>query len=81
MTRKETKNMSKRQASAIIARTYKQAGEDWKRLIKEADNVRSLEQVGKAIKDRKSSDYLLKDERVLESLRAAYKAREKEIGG
>ena len=81
MTRKETKNMSKRQASAIIARTYKQAGEDWKRLIKEADNVRSLEQVGKAIKDRKASDYLLKDERVLDSLRAAYKAREKEIGG
>jgi len=81
MSRKETKNMSKKQASAIIARTFKQAGDDWKRLIKEADSPSSLAKVGKAIKDRKSSDYLLKDERVLESLRAAYKAREKEIGG
>jgi superfamily II DNA or RNA helicase len=81
MTRKQTKNMSKRQASAIIAKTFKQAGDDWKRLIKEADSAKSLEQVGKAIKDRKSSDYLLKDEKVLASLRAAYKAREKEIGG
>jgi len=81
MSSKKTKNMSKKQASAIIARTFKQAGDDWKRLIKEADSPSSLAKVGKAIKDRKSSDYLLKDERVLESLRAAYKAREKEIGG
>ena len=80
MTRKQTKHMSKKQASAIIGKTFKQAGDDWKRLIKEAGNVGDLQKVGKAIEARKSSDYLLRDERVVGSLRDAYKARKRELG-
>lgn len=80
MTRKQTKNMSKKQASAIIARTFKQAGEDWKRLIKEASSPGELKQVGKAIESRKSSDYLLKDKKLVDSLRDAYVSRKKELG-
>jgi superfamily II DNA or RNA helicase len=80
MTRKQTKGMSKKQASAIIGKTYKQAGDDWKRLIKEAGNVGELKKVGKAIADRKSSDYLMRDEKLVSSLRTAYEARKKELG-
>ena len=80
LTRKQTKHMSKRQASAIIGKTYKQAGEDWKRLIKEADNVGELRKIGKAIADRKASDYLMRDEKLVSSLRAAYTTRKKELG-
>ena len=81
MTRNETKNLSRKQASAIISRTYKQAESDWKRLIKEADNVGSLEKVGKAIAKRKSSDYLMRNETMVKNLRDAYLARRKEMGG
>lgn len=80
LTRKQTKHMSKRQASAIIGKTFKQAGDDWKRLIKEADNTGDLQKVGKAIADRKSTDYLMRDKNLVESLRTAYKARKKELG-
>jgi len=80
MTRKQTKDMSKKQASAIIGKIYKQAGDDWKRLIKEADSPSELKRVGKAIADRKSSDYLMKDEKLVKSLREAYTARQKELG-
>lgn len=81
MTRKETKNLSKKQASAIISRTYKQAENDWKRLIKEADSVSSLDKVGKAIAKRKSTDYLMRNETMVKNLRDAYLARKKEMGG
>ena len=80
MTRKQTKGMSKKQASAIIGKTYKQAGDDWRRLIREASNTSELKKVGKAIADRKSSDYLMRDESLVKSLRAAYTARQKELG-
>lgn len=80
MKRKETKNLSKKQASGIIGKVFKQAGDDWKRLIKEAGSVKELQQVGKAIEARKSSDYLMRDERLVDSLRAAYRARKKELG-
>lgn len=80
MTRKETKHLSKKQASAIIGKTFKQAGEDWKRLIKEADTLSDLKRVGKAIADRKSTDYLLKDEKLVSQLRTAYEERQKELG-
>jgi len=80
LTRKQTKHMSKRQASAIIGKTFKQAGDDWKRLIKEADNAGDLRNVGEAIASRKSSDYLLRDEKLVSALRDAYKARKKELG-
>ena len=80
LTRKQTKHMSKRQASAIIGKTFKQASDDWKRLIKEAGNAIELRKVGKAIADRKSSDYLMRDEKLVSSLRDAYRARKKELG-
>lgn len=80
LTRKQTKHMSKRQASAIIGKTFKQAGDDWKRLIKEAGSVGDLQEVGKAIAARKSSDYLMRDEKLVGSLRDAYKARKRELG-
>ena len=80
MTRKQTKGMSKKQASAIIGKTYKQAGDDWRRLIREASNTSELKKVGKAIADRKSSDYLMRDESLVKSLRAAYETRRKELG-
>lgn len=80
MKRKETKHMSKRQASGIIGKVFKQAGDDWKRLIKEANSFGELKQVGKAIADRKASDYLMRDERLVSSLRDAYKSRKKELG-
>lgn len=79
LTSKKTKHMTKKQASAIIGQMYKQAGEDWKRLIKEADTPSKLKQVGEAINARKSTDYLMKDERLLKSLRDSYKARSKEL--
>ena len=80
LTRKQTKHMSKRQASAIIGKTFKKAGDDWKRLMKEANNTNELRKVGKAIADRKSSDYLMRDEKLVSSLRDAYKTRKKELG-
>lgn len=80
LTRKQTKHMSKKQASAIIGKTYKQAGEDWKRLIKEADSSSELRKVGEAIDSRKSTDYLMRDEKLVSALRDAYKARRKELG-
>lgn len=80
LTRKQTKHMSKRQASAIIGKTYKQAGDDWKRLIKEADSAGELKKVGQAIAARKESDYLMKDAKLVESLRSAYASRKGELG-
>lgn len=80
LTRKETKHMSKKQASAIIGKTFRQAGEDWKRLIKQANSVGELKKVGQAIADRKSKDFLMRDEGLVGSLRTAYAARKKELG-
>jgi hypothetical protein len=79
LTRKQTKHMSKRQASAIIGKTYKQAGDDWKRLIKEAGSAGELKKVGQAIESRKTSDYLMRDKNLVDSLRAAYVARKGEL--
>lgn len=80
LKKKDTKHLSKKQASGMIGKVFKQAGDDWKRLIKEADTVVALEQVGKAIEARKASDYLIRDDRLIESLRSAYKTRKKELG-
>lgn len=80
LKKKDTKHLSKKQASGMIGKVFKQAGDDWKRLIKEADTVVALQQVGKAIEARKASDYLIRDDRLIESLRSAYKARKKELG-
>lgn len=77
---KKTKGMSRKQASGIIGKIYKQAREDWKRLIKEAGTTSELEKVGKAIAARKSSDYLMRNEELVNSLRTAYKDRRKELG-
>lgn len=81
MTRKETKKMTKKQASAIIGETYRKAGEDWKSLIKEAKSIGELQQVGDVINIRKNNDFLMRDERLLSSLRREYKARKAEIEG
>lgn len=80
MTRKQTKHMSRKQASAIIGKTYKQAGDDWKRMFKEANSLGELRKVGDAISARKSSDYLMGNQTLIDSLRAAYNARRKELG-
>lgn len=80
MKRKETKNLSKKQASGIIGKVYKQAGDDWKRLIKEAGSAGELKKVGQAIAARKESDYLMKDAKLVESLRSAYASRKGELG-
>lgn len=80
LKKKDTKHLSKKQAMGMIGKVFKQAGDDWKRLIKETSNVGDLQKVGKAIEARKSSDYLLRDERVVGSLRDAYKARKRELG-
>lgn len=79
MKSKQTKHLSKRQATAIIRKTYKQAGDDWQRLIKEASTPSDLKKVGKAIADRKATDYLMQDERLVSSLRTAYENRRKEL--
>lgn len=81
MPYKKSKTLSKRQASAIISKTKKDAANDWTRLIKEADSPSDLNRVGKAIADRKSSDYLLRDDKLVDSLRTAYKQRQRELCG
>ena len=79
LKRKETKHMTKRQAGAIIGKTYRQAEADWCRLMAEAATVKELKAVGEQIDKRKSSDYLLRDEKLIASLRDEYKRRRGEL--
>ena len=50
-------------------------------MIKEAGSADELRKVGKAIEARKSSDYLMQDIKLIESLRDAYRSRNRQLGG
>ena len=73
--KKQAKHLTKKQASGIIAKAYKAVQGDWKKAMDGAKTQGELHQIGKTIKQRESTDYMLRDKKTLEVLRAHYFAR------
>jgi len=78
---KKAKHMSKRQASAIIDKSFRKVEKDWKVIMSQATSQSELYQIGKQIAARQQNDYMLADKKVTENLRKAYKERRAELNG
>lgn len=79
--KKAAKNITKRQASGIIAKAYRNVQNDWKRVMDGASTAGELHQIGKQIKAREASDYMLRDKATLDILRKHYNQRRGQING
>jgi superfamily II DNA or RNA helicase len=79
--KKQAKHLTKKQASGIIAQAYKKVQNDWKTAMNGAKTQGELHQIGKVIKQRESTDYMLRDKKTLEVLRAHYLARREVLNG
>lgn len=73
--KKQAKHLTKKQASGIIAQAYKKVQGDWKKAMDLAKNQGELHQIGKVIAQRKTSDYMLRDEKTIAILQTHYKQR------
>jgi len=79
VSKTQSMNMTKRQASAVIARSYGKIQSDWVGKFNQATSTAELLQVGLQIATRKESDYMLKNADLQERLRREYKARQKQL--
>jgi len=77
----KAKHMTKRQASAIIDKSFRKVESDWKVIMSEANSQSELYQIGKQIAARQQNDYMLADKKVTATLRKAYKERRTELNG
>ena len=72
-------HLSKKQASGIIAKSYKKVESDWNTLFNQAQSQKELYAIGQTIAKRKSTDYMLANDAVVDNLRNAYNARRTEL--
>jgi superfamily II DNA or RNA helicase len=79
VSKAQSQTMSKRQASAVIAKSYGKIQSDWVGKFNQATSTAELLQVGLQIATRKESDYMLKNADLQERLRREYKARQKQL--
>jgi superfamily II DNA or RNA helicase len=79
--KKQAKHLTKKQASGIIAQEYKKVQKDWKAVMNGAKTQMELHQIGMTIKQRESTDYMLRDKKTLDILRTHYLARREAING
>lgn len=73
--KKQAKHLTKKQASGIIAKAYKAVQGDWKKAMDAAKTQGELHQIGKVIAQRKTSDYMLRDEKTIAILQTHYRQR------
>jgi hypothetical protein len=73
--KKQSKHLTKKQASGIIAKAYKAVQADWIKAMDGAKTQGELHQIGKVIAQRKTSDYMLRDEKTIAILQLHYKQR------
>jgi len=73
----KSKHLSKKQASGIISKAFRDVKNDWTTLFNQATTKQQLLEVGQAINKRKETDYMVNA--VREDLLKAYKQRRKEL--
>lgn len=73
----KSKHLSKKQASGIISKAFRDVKKDWTTLFNQAKSRQELLEVGQAINKRKESDYMVNA--VRDDLLKAYKQRRKEL--
>ncbi len=73
--KKQSKHLTKKQASGIISNAYKAVQKDWKTAMDGAKTQSELHQIGRTIAQRKASDYMLRDEKTIAILQTYYKQR------
>ena len=79
--KKQAKHLTKKQASGIIAKAYKAVQGDWKKAMDGATTQGELHQIGRVIKQREATDYMLRDKKTLDILRAHYAQRREVLNG
>ena len=78
--KKQSRHLTRKQASGIIAQAYKKVQNDWKSAMNSATTRAELHQIGRVIKQRESTDYMLRDEKTIAILRNHYKQRREALG-
>ena len=78
--KKQSRHLTRKQASGIIAQAYKKVQNDWKAAMNSATTQAELHQIGRVIKQRESTDYMLRDEKTIAILRNHYKQRREALG-
>jgi superfamily II DNA or RNA helicase len=73
----KSKHLSKKQASGIISKAFRDVKNDWITLFNQSTTKQELLEVGQAINKRKESDYMVNA--VRDDLLKAYKQRRKEL--
>jgi superfamily II DNA or RNA helicase len=73
----KSKHLSKKQASGIISKAFRDVKNDWTTLFNQATTKQELLEVGQAINKRKETDYMVNA--VRDDLLKAYKQRRKEL--
>jgi superfamily II DNA or RNA helicase len=73
----KSRHLSKKQASGIISKAFRDVKNDWTTLFNQAKSRQELLEVGQAINKRKESDYMVNA--VRDDLLKAYKQRRKEL--
>jgi len=73
----KSRHLSKKQASGIIAKAFRDVKNDWTKLFNQAKTRQELLEVGQAINKRKETDYMVNA--VRDDLLKAYKQRRKEL--
>ena len=73
----KSKHLSKKQASGIISKAFRDVKNDWTTLFNQAKSRQELLEVGQAINKRKETDYMVNA--VRDDLLKAYKQRRKEL--
>jgi superfamily II DNA or RNA helicase len=79
--KKQSRHLTRKQASGIIAQAYRKVQNDWKTAMNQATTQSELHQIGRVIKQRESTDYMLRDEKTIGILRTHYKQRRDELNG
>lgn len=79
--KKQSRHLTRKQASGIIAQAYRKVQNDWKTAMNKATTQGELHQIGRVIKQRESTDYMLRDEKTIGILRTHYKQRRDELNG
>jgi superfamily II DNA or RNA helicase len=79
--KKQSRHLTRKQASGIIAQAYRKVQNDWRTAMNQATTQGELHQIGRVIKQRESTDYMLRDEKTIGILRTHYKQRRDELNG
>jgi len=73
--------LNPKKASGIVAQQYRKDRKDWNTAMNQTTTHGELHQIGRVIKQRESTEYMLRDEKTIGILRTHYKQRRDELNG